>query len=72
MNTRKATQEYRLNQWIGIVSECCTSGQTVSSWCAEHDVDPKKYYYCIKNVRTAPCKSLPAIKSEDKNRRVSI
>jgi hypothetical protein len=38
MNTQKVTQEYRMNQWIGIVRECRESGQTVISWCKEHDM----------------------------------
>jgi transposase-like protein len=61
MNTRQIAQEYRMNQWIGIVRECRESGQTVTSWCREHDIDPKKYYYWLKKIRAAACKSLPSI-----------
>lgn len=61
MNTRQIAQEYRMNQWIGIVSECRESGQTVASWCREHDIDPKKYYYWLKKIRAVACKSLPSI-----------
>lgn len=61
MNTRQIAQEYRMNQWIGIVRECRESGQTVASWCREHDIDPKKYYYWLKKIRAAACKSLPSI-----------
>ena len=32
MDTQKVTQEYRMNQWMGIVRECRESGQTVISW----------------------------------------
>jgi putative transposase len=61
MNTRQIAQEYRMNQWIGIVRECRESGHTVASWCREHDIDPKKYYYWLKKIRAAACKSLPSI-----------
>lgn len=64
MNTRQIAQEYRMNQWIEIVRECRESGQTVTSWCREHDIDPKKYYYWLKKIRTAACKALPTINKE--------
>lgn len=64
MNTRQVTQEFRMNQWIGIVRECRESGQTVISWCREHDIDPRKYYYWLKKIRTAACKALPVINQE--------
>lgn len=64
MDTQKVTQEYRMNQWIGIVRECRDSGQTVISWCKEHDIDTRKYYYWLKKIRTAACKALPQINEE--------
>ena len=64
MNTRQVTQEFRMNQWIGIVRECRESGQTVISWCREHDIDPRKYYYWLKKIRTAACKALTVINQE--------
>lgn len=64
MNTQQVTQEYRMNQWIGIVHECRESGQTVASWCREHDIDPKRYYYWLRKIRAAACKSLPSINGE--------
>ncbi|MCC5468312.1 hypothetical protein [Pelosinus baikalensis] len=38
MNTREVTCQYRLNQWIETIQECRSSGQTISSWCADHNV----------------------------------
>lgn len=64
MNTRKVTMEYRMNQWIGIISQCRDSGQTVASWCREHDINTKSYYYWLRKVRAAACNALPAIKTE--------
>lgn len=64
MNTQKVTQEYRMNQWIGIVRECRESGQTVISWCKEHDIDTRKYYYWLQKIRAAACKDLPPINEE--------
>lgn len=64
MNTRKVTMEYRMNQWIGIIRECRDSGQTVTSWCREHDINTKSYYYWLRKVRNAACNALPTIKTE--------
>jgi hypothetical protein len=61
LNTREVTHKYRLNQWTGIIRECRSSGQTVSSWCADHDINPKSYYYWLKKVRKAACEVLPSI-----------
>jgi putative transposase len=65
MNTRKVTMEYRMNQWIGIISQCRDSGQTVASWCREHDINSKSYYYWLRKIRTAVCNTLPTIKTEE-------
>lgn len=61
MNTREVTHQYRLNKWIEIIKECRSSGQTVSAWCAEHDINPKSYYYWLKRVRMAACEALPSL-----------
>jgi len=65
LNTKEATRQYRLNQWIEIIQECRSSGQTIGSWCAAHNVKPQSYYYWLKIVRTAACESLPALKSDN-------
>lgn len=61
MDTRAAAQQYRLNQWTEIIRECRSSGQTISSWCAEHNINIKSYYYWLKRVRMVACESLPVI-----------
>ncbi|MFX4263825.1 IS66 family insertion sequence element accessory protein TnpA [Pelotomaculum propionicicum] len=65
MNTREVTDKYRLNQWTQIISECRSSGQTVAAWCAEHNINQKRYYYWLKRVRTAACEALPACSGEN-------
>lgn len=60
MTTREATKAYRINQWTQIIRECRSSAQTVKVWCAEHDIDPKKYYYWLNQVRKAATLALPA------------
>jgi transposase-like protein len=65
LNTREVTNQYRLNKWTEIVRECISSGQTIAVWCADHDIDPKKYYYWLKRVRMAACESLPTPSSRN-------
>jgi transposase-like protein len=64
VNTQEMTKTYRLNQWTAIVRECRNSGQSVTKWCAENDINAKNYYYWLKKVRIAACESLPALKAE--------
>lgn len=59
MTTREIAHQYRLSQWTEIIRECRGSGQTVKRWCEEHNVNHKSYYYWLKKVREAACKSLP-------------
>lgn len=59
MNTQEVKRQHRLNQWIEIVRQCRSSGQTVSAWCAENNINPKRYYYWLRCVRMAACELLP-------------
>ena len=63
MTTRETTKAYRINQWTQIIRECRSSGQTVSVWCKNQGIDPKKYYYWLKCVRRAASEALPATMS---------
>jgi len=63
LDTREVARNYRLSQWTQIVRECRGSGQTISTWCEDHNIDPKKYYYWLKKVREAACEALPALSS---------
>lgn len=63
MNTREVTRNYRINQWTEIIKECRNSGQTVSAWCADHDINPKSYYYWLRCVRQAACEALTSLRA---------
>jgi transposase-like protein len=43
------------------VRERINSGKTVAEWCADHDIDPKRYYYWLRRVRAAACEALPSL-----------
>lgn len=59
MDVQKVSTEYRFNYWTEIIKECRNSGQTVNSWCEEHNVNVKSYYYWLRKIRTAACNSIP-------------
>ena len=64
MNTKEVTRQYRLNKWTEIIRECRSSGQTITTWCTEHHVSSKSYYYWLKRVREAACEALPPLQSD--------
>ena len=53
-------KEIRLVRWIPVVQACQSSGQSVRTWCAEHQVSEKQYYYWQRLVRRAAAEQLPA------------
>lgn len=65
MDTQKVTQNYRLNKWAQIISECRSSGKTVSEWCDENNINKSSYFYWLRKVRAAACESLPALQAEN-------
>lgn len=67
METQEVKRQYRLNQWIEVIRECRSSGQTVSAWCAENNINPKRYYYWLRCVRMAACELLPTSGSNESN-----
>jgi transposase-like protein len=72
MDVQKVSNEYRLNYWAEIIKECRNSGQTVSSWCEEHGINVKSYYYWLRKVRIAACNSIPGISKKHQESIVPI
>jgi transposase-like protein len=58
MDVEKVTHEIRLQQWIGIIKECRSSGKTVKSWCEENGISEKSYFYWQRRAREAACQEL--------------
>ncbi|WP_373844678.1 IS66 family insertion sequence element accessory protein TnpB [Clostridium sp.] len=65
MDVQKATQEYRMNEWIKIIGECRSSGQTVKSWCLENGIRTTRYYYWLRKIRAAACEVLPSMNPQE-------
>ncbi len=53
MNIQKVDREIKLNQWIEIIRECRSSGQSVKSWCIEHNIKQQSYTMIWKGIQRA-------------------
>lgn len=59
---------YRAEHWEELIRECQESGQTVVSWCSEHEINIKTYYYWLRKLRLASLNqtdSLPCTLNSD-------
>ena len=65
MDVQKATQDYRMNEWIRLIRECNASGLNVTTWCKNNDIRPNKYYYWLRKIRIAACKAHPSMTSNE-------
>jgi transposase-like protein len=53
LTTRRATREFRLQQWQGIFHDRAESGLTVKDYCQRHGITKDSYYYWQKVAREA-------------------
>ena len=51
--------QIRAKQWSQQIADCQSSGQTVRTWCAEHGVNIKSYYYWLRKLRLQTISNLP-------------
>lgn len=60
--------EYRMQNWVKIISERQESGQTVKDYCAQHAIAEKTYYYWLRKLRTAAADAMePQLVRLDEN-----
>lgn len=53
---QSAKAQRSLMEWSQRVADCRNSGQLVTRWCAEHNINPKTYYNWQKKVFAAMVK----------------
>lgn len=58
MDTKKATAEYRLQQWAQIIHERANSGLSVRAYCERIGIHENTYYYRQNKLRETACKEL--------------
>ena len=61
-----AKTQFRIKQWTKIIQTCQASEMTIASWCAQHNINIKSYYYWLRKLRTLSCenKTLPVAPNE--------
>lgn len=47
----KASYEVRIKQWISVIQAADSSGMSKCSWCEQHGIGRRKFYYWQKKVR---------------------
>jgi hypothetical protein len=53
MEAKSITREVRLREWAQMVSDCRCSNKDVKTWCAEHEIKPKTFWYRQQQVQKA-------------------
>ena len=51
--------EMRARDWQKTISECQSSGMTVSGWCKANNVNTNSYYYWLRKLREKTVSALP-------------
>lgn len=59
MDTKQVARQIRLKKWSAIIVERQTSGLNVREFCRERNIKEHIYYYWLKRIREAACKSMP-------------
>ena len=62
-NVIKVRSEVHMQEWAGLIAECQASTKTVTSWCEEHGINKKTYYYWLRKVRLRAMQSMPEYNS---------
>ena len=51
MNTKLATTQIRLSEWVTIIKDCRSSGLKVDEYCQQHNLSQNAYYYWLGKVK---------------------
>lgn len=47
----KITHKVRCEQWTSIIKECLASGMPKTTWCREHGISDKAFFYWQRILR---------------------
>ena len=61
MDTKQVARQYRLEKWSSLITERQNSGLNVREFCKERNIKEHIYYYWLKRIREAACKSMPTV-----------
>jgi len=56
----KVRKQLKLEQWKTIITECRSSGMTVTSWCKANGIVEQTYYKNLKKLRELELDKMPS------------
>lgn len=62
----KVRKYLKREQWSALISDCQSSGMTVTAWCKQNDICEQTYYRNLKKLREEACGSFPVPAQYDK------
>lgn len=62
----KVRKYLKREQWSALISDCQSSGMTVTAWCKQNDICEQTYYRNLKKLREEACDSFPVPAQYDK------
>lgn len=52
-------KQVKLQYWVAVIRQCRASGPMNQTWCEEHNISLKSYYYWIAEIRKLALEHLP-------------
>ncbi len=59
ISTLTPDKQVKLQYWLDVIRQCRASGLTNQTWCEQHDISLKSYYYWIAKIRKLALEELP-------------
>ena len=56
-------KQVKLQYWMDVIRQCRASGLTNQTWCEQHDISLKSYYYWLAKIRKLALEDLPRKKN---------
>lgn len=62
----KVKKYLKREQWSALISDCQSSGMTVTAWCKQNSICEQTYYRNLRKLREEACGSFPLPAQSDK------
>lgn len=59
MDMRVIDHQVKVQEWRRIITECRSSGMSISKWCSDNGIKPNQYYYWLRIIRNESLALMP-------------
>ena len=59
MDMRAVDHQVKVQEWRKIITECRSSGMSISKWCSDNGIKPNQYYYWLRVIRNESLALMP-------------